>query len=188
MYFAQEIRSRMEKSLVGDYSVRVYRIWTFYVKIDNDNRAVWGLHDQGDDGRACGFYNTVKSFRNRRYPLFKTLAIGKRVTGSEAARLTGVAAPPALDYLVENANPDPDDVQNYRPPPRPRKAKLPPEPSRVGARGEVLNVKLRKARERAEEWRRRVAHAQKKAKEWDRKAARMSRRLAKLLESTNQGE
>lgn len=189
MYFAQVVEPYTKRG-TGAYAAQTYegfKLLIFRVEIGapgtrNAGRPLWRLHKEGHYAWGYGRDRCWKMCMNKAMdgvPFMKTASPGKLVSMSEAARLTGCAAPAALDYLTEHAT-DTPEVQNYVKPKPVKEPKPEPAPKAMPSREQVARNKLAKAEAKVDEWNRRAAHAAEMAKRWGRKANGRRRRVNAL--------
>jgi hypothetical protein len=89
-----------------------YRVVVFRVELDSSGRPVWTRHSEGQTyaSQYASHYYSQKGILFLQRP-----ADGLHVTPGEAARLTGLHAPAALDFLTETVSDSPT-IQNFQKP------------------------------------------------------------------------
>jgi hypothetical protein len=96
-----------------------YRVLILKVELDPSGRPVWREHSAGE----VYLSDYAARYHSRKGVLYlQRPEDGKPVTPAEAARLTGLLAPAALDYLTENVS-DSEAIQNFQKPKKERKKK-----------------------------------------------------------------
>lgn len=97
-----------------------WRVIFFRVELDTSGRPIW--RETGRSAVGDHPYLTRRRHGIKGVPFLPRPRNGKLVTGAEAARLTGLEAPAALDYLAETVS-ESETVQNYVRPKRERPAR-----------------------------------------------------------------